>query len=107
MSAATGGIRFFISGAGGELRRGNVQKNMARAHIQAWAEQNHFLEVDLDGKTMTVTPLSSEPLKIVDSSGGRRTHPIHRDSQLTGRSGNSRSRCPRATWDSIMIDFHG
>jgi tartrate-resistant acid phosphatase type 5 len=69
VSAATGGIRFFISGAGGELRRGNVQKNMARAHIQAWAEQNHFLEVDLDGKTMTVTPLSSEPLKIVDSSG--------------------------------------
>ncbi len=67
---ATGGIRFFVSGAGGELRRGNVQKNMKNAHIQAWAEQNHFLEVDIDGKTMKVTPLSYEPLNIVDSAGG-------------------------------------
>ena len=69
VSPATGGIRFFVSGAGGELRRGNVQKNMQRAHIQAWAEQNHFLVVDIDGKTMKVTPLSYEPLNIVDSAG--------------------------------------
>jgi hypothetical protein len=69
VSPATGGIRFFVSGAGGELRRGNVQKNMQRAHIQAWAEQNHFLEVDIDGKTMKVTPLSYEPLNIVSSDG--------------------------------------
>jgi hypothetical protein len=69
VSPATGGIRFFISGAGGELRRGNVQKNMQNAHIQAWADQNHFLEVDIDGKTMKVTPLSYEPLNIVDGSG--------------------------------------
>lgn len=70
VSSATGGIRFFISGAGGELRRGNVQKNMKNAHMQAWAEQNHFLEVDIDGKAMKVTPLSYEPLNIVDSAGG-------------------------------------
>lgn len=69
VSPATGGIRFFVSGAGGELRRGNVQKNMRNARIEAWAEQNHFLEVDIDGKTMKVTPLSYEPLKIVDSTG--------------------------------------
>jgi hypothetical protein len=70
VTPATGGIQFFISGAGGELRRGNVQKNMKSAHIQAWAEQNHFLEVDIDGKTMKVMPLSYEPLNIVDSGGG-------------------------------------
>jgi tartrate-resistant acid phosphatase type 5 len=70
VSAATGGIRFFISGAGGELRTGNVQKNMPKAHIQAWAQQNHFLEIDIDGKTMTVTPRSYEPLNIVDAKGG-------------------------------------
>jgi tartrate-resistant acid phosphatase type 5 len=69
VSPATGGIRFFVSGAGGELRRGNVQKNMQRAHIQAWADQNHFLVIDIDGKTMKVTPLSYEPLNIVDSAG--------------------------------------
>jgi tartrate-resistant acid phosphatase type 5 len=69
VSPATGGIRFFVSGAGGELRTGNVRKNMGNAHIQAWAEQNHSLEVDIDGKTMTVTPLSYEPLNIVDAAG--------------------------------------
>jgi len=69
VSPATGGIRFFVSGAGGELRRGNVQKNMQSAHIQAWADQNHFLEVDIQGKTMKVTPLSFEPLNIVDANG--------------------------------------
>jgi hypothetical protein len=70
VSAATGGIQFFVSGAGGELRRGNVQKSMQSAHIRAWAEQNHFLEVDIDGKIMKVTPLSYEPLNIVNSAGG-------------------------------------
>jgi hypothetical protein len=70
VSPATGGIRFFVSGAGGELRRGNIQKNMRNAHIAAWAEQNHFLEVDIDGKTIRVTPLSYEPLNIIDSAGG-------------------------------------
>lgn len=69
VSSTTGGIRFFVSGAGGELRRGNVQKNMRKAHIQAWAEQNHFLEVDIDGKTMKVTPLSYQPLNILDAAG--------------------------------------
>lgn len=63
----TGGIRFLVSGAGGELRRGNVQTNMKNAHIQAWAEQNHFLEVGIDGKTMRVTLLSYEPLHVVAS----------------------------------------
>ena len=69
VSPATGGIRFFVSGAGGELRTGNVRKNMQNAHVQAWAEQNHFLEVDIDGKTMKVMPLSYEPLNIVDAAG--------------------------------------
>ena len=69
MSPATGGIHFFVSGAGGELRRGNVQKNMKNAHIQAWAKQNHFLEVDIQGNTMKVMPLSYEPLNIVDANG--------------------------------------
>jgi tartrate-resistant acid phosphatase type 5 len=69
VSAATGGIRFFVSGAGGELRTGNVQQNMRKAHIQAWAEQNHFLEVSIDGKALQVTPLSYQPLRIVDAGG--------------------------------------
>ncbi len=70
VSASTGGIRFFVSGAGGELRTGNVRKKMKSAHIEAWAEQNHFLEVSIGGKTMQVTPLSYQPLNIVNAEGG-------------------------------------
>lgn len=69
VSPATGGIQFFVSGAGGELRTGNVQRNMRKSHIAAWAEQNHFLEISIDGKTMRVTPLSYEPLRIVNADG--------------------------------------
>ena len=63
------GIRFITSGAGGELRPGDVRKNMKRANIAAWCGQNHFLEVEIDGKTMRVTPLSFAPLSIYDSDG--------------------------------------
>ena len=69
---ATGGICFITSGAGGELRRGNVLAHMKRANIRAWAEQNHFLEVEIDGKSMKVTPISYEPMHIIDSDG----HPV-------------------------------
>ena len=67
--AATSGIRFFITGSGGQLRSGNVRSNMANAHIEAWAPHRHFLVVDIDGKTMTVEPRSYEPVVPVDRTG--------------------------------------
>lgn len=70
------GIRFITSGAGGELRGGSIQKKMAKANIAAWAAQNHFLLVEIDGKTMNVTPLSFEPMHIVDSTGSPVPLPI-------------------------------
>ncbi|MGA2602129.1 MAG: metallophosphoesterase [Bryobacteraceae bacterium] len=72
-NAASFGIRFITSGAGGELRPGNIRKKMKRANIAAWAPQNHFLVVEIEGKTMRVTPLGFEPISIVDSDG----HPVH------------------------------
>jgi hypothetical protein len=63
------GIRFITSGAGGELRTGNVQGNMKRANIAAWAPQNHFLAVEIEGKTMRVWPLSFTPVTVKDSDG--------------------------------------
>jgi tartrate-resistant acid phosphatase type 5 len=72
----TAGITFIVSGAGGELHRGNVQGKMKRANIRAWAEQNHFLEVQIDGKTMKVTPLSFEPVSVTSSDGGPVALPI-------------------------------
>lgn len=66
------GIRFIISGAGGELRTGNIEKNMKAANIAAWAPQNHFLVVEIEGRSMRVTPVSFAPVDIVDSNG----HPV-------------------------------
>jgi tartrate-resistant acid phosphatase type 5 len=65
----TSGINFFVSGAGGELRAGNVRGKMSQSNIRAWAPENHFLVVEIDGKTMKVTPLSSGPMHVVDSNG--------------------------------------
>jgi len=68
-NAQTSGICFFVSGAGGELRVGNVQRKMRQANIRAWAPENHFLVVEIEGKTMKVTPLSSGPVNVVDADG--------------------------------------
>jgi hypothetical protein len=75
-NAATGGIQFIVSGAGGELRAGNVQKKMKGANIRAWAPENHFLVVEIEGAAMKVTPLSYEPMKVVDSDGQPMALPI-------------------------------
>ncbi len=73
-NAQSFGIRFITSGAGGELRPGNIQKKMKRANIAAWAPQNHFLVVEIEGKVMKVTPLGFEPIAIVDGDG-KLVHP--------------------------------
>ena len=75
-NAATSGIQFVISGAGGELRASSVRTNMKRTNIQAWAGENHFLVVEIEGKTMRITPMSFEPMKIVDGDGNPVTVPI-------------------------------
>ena len=49
---------------------------MKRANIRAWAEQNHFLEVEIEGKAMKVTPLSFQPMRVTGSDGGPVALPI-------------------------------
>ncbi len=63
---STGNIRDIISGAGGELRTGDVKRKMRKAHIAGWAAQRHFLVVEIQDRTMTVTPLSYEPVVVRD-----------------------------------------
>ncbi len=75
-NAETRGIHFIISGAGGELRTGDVRKKMRRSNILAWAQENHFLVVEIEGKTMRVTPLSFEPMRVVSSDGSAVPMPI-------------------------------
>lgn len=69
VSDRTRGIRFFVSGAAGELRTNDVRGQMTRNAIAAWAPQLNFLSVDINKKEMTVTPMSSEDLRILDSNG--------------------------------------
>lgn len=58
-----------LSGAGGELRSGNVRDTMRKAGIAAWAGTVHFLSVEIEGDELRVTPLSPYPLHIVDPDG--------------------------------------
>jgi hypothetical protein len=66
----TGGIRYVITGAGGELRSGSVLSEMPRAQIEGWAPELHFLSVEIEGREMRITPVFAEPAQVLDS--GRR-----------------------------------
>jgi hypothetical protein len=75
-SAATGHVRYIVSGAGGELRAGNVMPNMVRAHIEGWAPTRHFLVVEIEGKTMRVTPVATDRFVVRDASGKELPMPL-------------------------------
>jgi hypothetical protein len=69
LSDATGHVRYIVSGAGGELRAGDVRPNMARSHIEGWAPFRHFLVVEIDGGAMRITPISNETFVVRDANG--------------------------------------
>lgn len=73
---ATGGIRYVLSGAGGQLREGDVRNHMAAAHIEGWAAERHFLVVEIEGKEMRITPISDEPVKPKGKNGAELTMPL-------------------------------
>jgi hypothetical protein len=76
-SAATGGIRYVVSGAGGELRSGDVRGKMPHAHIAGWAPQHHFLSVEIEGNEMRVQPIgASGPIEPVDAAGKKIRMPL-------------------------------
>jgi hypothetical protein len=72
----TGGIRYIVTGAGGELRRGNVRSEMNRAEIEGWAPELHFLSIEIEGKEMRVTPVFVRPAKVVDANGSKLEMPL-------------------------------
>lgn len=55
-SEATGCIRYIVSGAGGQLRTGDIGRDMEQEHIAAWAAKRHFLLVTIEGRTMKISP---------------------------------------------------
>ncbi|MCZ6489057.1 MAG: metallophosphoesterase [Acidobacteria bacterium] len=65
----TGNVRYVITGAGGMLRRKDIRGNMQDANIAGWAPQSHFLLVEIEDRTMKITPLSSEAVDVRDKDG--------------------------------------
>ena len=72
----TGGVLYVISGAGGNLRSGNIQAKMGRANIAGTAAQHHFLRVEIEGRALRITPLSWEPVRVRDPNGQTLPLPI-------------------------------
>ncbi len=73
----TSGIRFVISGAGGELRHGDVSRKMQKAHIEGWSPELHFLSVQIEGKEMRIMPMGVKAaLNPIASGGGQSKMPL-------------------------------
>ncbi len=53
-ASETSGILFVVSGAGGSLRKGGIQKRLRQEGIAAWAAVGHFLLVEIDGEEMRI-----------------------------------------------------
>lgn len=66
---ATRQILYVITGSGGQLRDGDVRASMKDAHIAAWAPQHQFLVVEIFGNNLKITPISYEPMRIVNALG--------------------------------------
>ncbi len=75
-NALSHGIRFVTSGAGGELRPGDIQPHLEHANIAMWAAQNHFLVVEIEGKTMKIEPIGFEPMQARDRKGQEVRFPL-------------------------------
>ncbi len=82
LSEPTGGVRYVVSGAGGELRSGNVVPNMARSHIEGWAAVRHFLVVEIEGQTMRITPMAPQKMTVVDAAGREIPMPLVVENRL-------------------------
>jgi tartrate-resistant acid phosphatase type 5 len=76
MNRETGGIRYIVSGSGGELREGDIRGNMETSHIEGWAPVNEFLSVEIEGKEMRITPISYEPFEVMDRNGDKIGMPL-------------------------------
>lgn len=72
----TDDIRYVITGAGGELRPGDVKASMRKANIEGWAPYIHFMSVEVEGKEMRITPIGAEKFDVVDHEGKKIDMPL-------------------------------
>jgi len=64
-TGATDGILYVVSGSGGELRTGDVRRNMSKAHIAGWAASRQFLSIEIDGRQAKIQPVSPDGIRVV------------------------------------------
>lgn len=76
VSPATHGTRYVVSGAGGELRSGNIVRRLAGAKMEGWAAQRHFCVVEIENKTMKITPVSWEKFTVRGRDGREVSMPV-------------------------------
>lgn len=72
----TGETLYVVSGAGGELRDKNITSRLRRAGMAAFANQRHFLSVEIDGTVMKITPMSDRPVKVTGPDSKERSMPL-------------------------------
>ena len=64
----SGGVRFVISGAGGQLRASDIHRKLAKSNIAAWAPMHHFLVVQIEDKRMSITPIGFDKITVRDAA---------------------------------------
>ncbi len=79
------GIRFFVTGAGGSLRGGDVRTKMDESNIEGWSGERHFLVVDAGPDRMTVTPMGVGEIRPVHADGSPMPMPIVVDKVVDNR----------------------
>jgi hypothetical protein len=76
VDAQSGGIQFVTSGSGGQLRPGNIASRLRNANMAGFAPQNQFLVVEINGKTMHITPRGFEEINVKDANGASVPMPL-------------------------------
>ncbi len=75
-SRLTGGVRYVVSGAGGNFDPVPGLGALARAGIEGWANGHHFLQVEIDNDTMMITVIGVDgPVVPRDRTGQERPVP--------------------------------
>jgi hypothetical protein len=75
-NSSTGNVLYVVSGAGGELRDKNIASRLKAAGMAAFANQRHFLAVEVQNDTMRIWPMSDRPVEVRGPDSKPRPVPI-------------------------------
>jgi hypothetical protein len=75
-NSATGNVVYVVSSAGSELRDNNIASRLKGAGMALFANQRHFLTVELQEDTMRIWPMADRPVQVRGSDAKARPLPI-------------------------------